>query len=82
MNSAPNAAARPVSALGKFENMPPELRALGQWVLWRREWRRNDSEHLEKPTKVPYAINGRKASTTDPATFVVPHAPLPKTDTT
>ena len=47
-----------------FAAIPGELRALSQWVLWRRE------ERDGKATKVPYQADGqRKASTTDPATW-------------
>lgn len=48
----------------KPENIPIELRDFRQWVLWRYETR-ND-----KPTKVPYAINGKPASTVDAMTWV------------
>lgn len=40
------------------ENIPTSLRDRRQWVLWRHEER--DGE--DKPTKVPYMINGRRAS--------------------
>lgn len=46
-----------------FDRFPPELRALPQWVVWRVE------ERGDKPTKVPYAVDGRPASTTDPGTW-------------
>jgi putative DNA primase/helicase len=39
--------------------IPQELRTLEQWVLWRLETRDGD-----KPTKVPYRVDGRKASST------------------
>jgi hypothetical protein len=39
------------------------LTALDQWIVWRFE-QRND-----KPTKVPYQINGSRASSTDPRTW-------------
>jgi putative DNA primase/helicase len=42
-----------------------ELRARAQWVLWRRELREGD----DKPTKVPYQPNGRKALTNAPSTW-------------
>lgn len=42
---------------------PVELLALRQFVLWRSETRDG------KRTKVPYQIDGRKASSTDPATW-------------
>lgn len=40
-----------------------ELAAAPRWVCWRYEWVN------EKWTKVPYQPSGRKASTTDPATW-------------
>jgi putative DNA primase/helicase len=39
--------------------VPDDLGERDQWVLWRRE----------RDTKVPYAIDGRRASTTDPLTW-------------
>jgi hypothetical protein len=43
--------------------IPAELRERSQWVVWRFE------ERDGKPTKVPYSVDGRLASTTDPATW-------------
>lgn len=43
-----------------IENIPVELRELRQWVLWRLE------DRSGKGAKVPYQVNGRKASTTEP----------------
>lgn len=40
-----------------FDLIPEELKALPQWVLWRLE------EVDGRKTKIPYQINGRKAST-------------------
>ena len=49
----------------QIKNIPHELKALPQWVLWRIETRNGD-----KPTKVPYtAFNGRKAKPNDPKTW-------------
>lgn len=65
------------SASIRPENIPAELQALRQWVCWRREVKAG------KPTKVPYQVNGRKASTTNPATwntFAEVLAALPKFD--
>lgn len=42
-----------------FENIPEELRALPQWVVWKKE----------KGTKVPYQVGGSPASSSDPATW-------------
>ncbi len=54
-----------------FDNLPLEMRAYNQWILWRLEWRKDDPEHLAKPTKIPYCpwINGGKASVTDERTW-------------
>lgn len=43
--------------------MPAELCEGDQFVLWRSEVRDG------RPTKIPYQINGRRASSTDPATW-------------
>jgi hypothetical protein len=40
-----------------------ELAAARRWVCWREEVRG------DKPTKVPYSTSGKKASSTDPATW-------------
>jgi primase-polymerase (primpol)-like protein len=39
--------------------VPDDLTELDQWLLWRRE----------RETKVPYSAGGRRASSTDPATW-------------
>jgi putative DNA primase/helicase len=45
-------------------NIDPQLMTLRQWVAWRLEAGKSG-----KPTKVPYTVNGRKASTTKPTTW-------------
>ncbi|URA06962.1 replicative primase helicase [Xanthomonas phage Pfeifenkraut] len=48
-----------------FGNIPNEMRAFKQWVVWRYEDRDAD-----KPTKVPYSPgSNRMASVTDPSTW-------------
>jgi hypothetical protein len=47
-----------------YERIPVELQALPQWILWRYE-----ETEGGKPTKVPYAVNGFAASTTDASTW-------------
>jgi putative DNA primase/helicase len=42
---------------------PDDLTERDQWVLWRHEVRAG------KTTKVPYQVNGRRADTTQPATW-------------
>lgn len=55
------------SALGPaaamFTNVPDDLKELDQAVLWKYATRDGST------TKVPYQINGKPASTTDPATW-------------
>lgn len=46
------------------ETIPEELKARSQWVVWRLE------EREGKPTKVPYYAVDRKASSTDPTTWL------------
>ncbi|MBI2882644.1 MAG: AAA family ATPase [Candidatus Methylomirabilis oxyfera] len=48
------------------DTIPGELRARSQWVVWRLELREGEP----KPTKVPYYAVGRKASSTEPATWL------------
>ena len=43
--------------------LPASLKALRQWVRWRLE------DVHGRPTKVPYQVNGAKASSTDPCTW-------------
>jgi hypothetical protein len=57
-------AAKPVAIPVLDGNIPPELRMLKQWVLWR--WEQRNGEWA----KVPYHVSGRyKASTTNPETW-------------
>ncbi len=44
-------------------NFPKELLGLDQWVCWRIEVRD------DKPTKVPYSVNGYRAASDKPATW-------------
>jgi putative DNA primase/helicase len=46
-----------------FQNIPCELRSLPQWVMWKAEPRG------DRVSKVPYRLNGRKASSTNPDTW-------------
>lgn len=48
-----------------FGNIPAEMRAYRQWVLWRLEHREN-----AKPTKVPYMPSRQLASVTNPDTWI------------
>jgi putative DNA primase/helicase len=47
----------------RIENIPGELKALRQWVLWRGEQRG------DRMTKVPYSAAGNKASSSDSNTW-------------
>lgn len=48
-----------------FNNIPQEMKDLSQWILWRLE----DKPGQKKPAKMPYSLTGRRADTTDPATW-------------
>lgn len=50
--------------LAKLKNIPLELQALKQWIVWKYE-----DVGSEKPTKVPYHIQGYHASVKDPNTW-------------
>jgi primase-polymerase (primpol)-like protein len=57
-----------MSALSHFDELP-------RWVLWRNEARQDDPGKL---AKVPYRPDGRKASSTAPATWVTRAKPRPR----
>jgi putative DNA primase/helicase len=46
------------------DRIPASLKALRQWVLWR--WEKDDNGRW---TKIPYGVNGRMASSTNPSTW-------------
>ncbi|MFL0197628.1 phage/plasmid primase, P4 family [Clostridium sp. WILCCON 0269] len=46
-----------------FDNIPKELREYPNWVLWKLETRKG------KTTKIPYRIDGKMASSTNPGTW-------------
>jgi hypothetical protein len=52
--------------VGSYSNVPEELRVLPNWVVWKF----TKVESSAKLTKVPYQINGHKASSTDPSHWV------------
>jgi len=57
---------RPAVPAPKFENVPEELKAKPQWVLWRFVW----SKESKQWAKVPYdATTQRKARSNDRATW-------------
>lgn len=47
------------------EKIPAELRALNQWVLWKFVTKKPGDE----PSKVPFQVDGKTASASDPATW-------------
>lgn len=47
------------------ESIPDELKKLPQFLLWKAEW----NEERKQFDKIPYQINGKKASSTDFATW-------------
>jgi hypothetical protein len=52
------------------DNIPPELKALPQWVVWKLAWRPGKGDQPGKWTKVPHrADTGAPASSTDPVTW-------------
>ena len=60
---------RPTAGIPLFENVPAELRALPQWVLWRYIWKEKESEGEGAWTKVPVQPSGEPASSANPATW-------------
>lgn len=47
--------------LANFRNIPEELKSRRSWILWRKE-----DIGASKPTKIPYQVNGHKASVVVP----------------
>ena len=47
-----------------YSNIPDEMKAVPNWVLWKKESRNG------KDTKVPYSVNGGRASSTNPDSWV------------
>ncbi|MEK3788066.1 phage NrS-1 polymerase family protein [Paenibacillus sp. FSL K6-1230] len=45
-----------------IDKIPTELKERDQWVVWKLEQRKGSS----KPTKVPYTVDGERASSTEP----------------
>lgn len=46
------------------ERIPDSLKSLRQWVLWK-----SVEKEPGKPTKIPFAVSGKAASSTDPETW-------------
>jgi len=47
-----------------LDKIPETLKKIPNWILWRNECRSGD-----RPTKLPYQVSGKLASSTDPATW-------------
>jgi primase-polymerase (primpol)-like protein len=58
---------RPPRCIIEWENVPDFLIAHPHWMFWRRELIEKNGE--SKWTKVPYQLDRRRASSTDPATW-------------
>jgi putative DNA primase/helicase len=54
------------------ENIPDELKRLPRWVMWQWVW----DEKKRRWDKPPLQVNGRNASSTDPATWTTFDAAL------
>jgi len=59
---------RPIALTPIAENIPAELKARAQWVLWRYEWVVN-KQGIGKWTKVPYGARDVKAATNRPTSW-------------
>lgn len=59
---------RPTAPAPLSENIPAELKARAQWVLWRYEWVVN-KQGIGKWTKVPYGARDVKAATNRPTSW-------------
>ncbi|MEK3975530.1 phage/plasmid primase, P4 family [Psychrobacillus sp. FSL K6-1267] len=51
-----------------FNDIPPELRNLPQWIVWKFE-KKEGKGGKEKLTKVPYQVSGDEAQTNNPRTW-------------
>lgn len=58
---------RPKPLEPKFDSVPPEMKELKQWVLWKYIWKEDGAS--SSWSKVPFATNGVTASTTNPHTW-------------
>lgn len=56
---------KPKAIAPQLDNLPAELKAAKQFVLWSYTW----SVRSGSWAKVPFAVTGKPASTTDPATW-------------
>lgn len=51
--------------LTRFARVPSALVELDRWTLWRSKAR----EEGDEPTKIPYAVGGYRAKSSDPSTW-------------
>jgi putative DNA primase/helicase len=65
--------ARPQALPVQAVNIPPELKERPHFVLWRYEYRDGNQNPWRK---VPYQVNGQRASSTDPNTWAASEAAL------
>lgn len=56
---------RPAALPVIFENIPFDLKCEDRWVLWKHDWRADESRWA----KVPYQPNGRRAKASDSKTW-------------
>jgi hypothetical protein len=63
--AAPAPATKPTAVVPTFTNIPAELRALRNWVMWRYV----QKPGKKKPDKVPFQPNGNHAKTNDSSTW-------------
>ncbi|WP_395089428.1 hypothetical protein [Armatimonas sp.] len=66
MNQTP----KPRALAPIFDTIPPELKALSQWVGWRFTWRAGKPGEAGTWTKAPFRADGKGAAkSTDSATW-------------
>src|SRR5262245_27030876 len=60
---------RPVALTVRPDLIPEQLKRLRRWVCWRYEWLPTKGKREGRWSKPPLTPNGRRASTTNPATY-------------
>jgi hypothetical protein len=73
VEKSPAQAPKPHPLPVQLNNIPDELKALPQWVVWRYQWRL-DKKGKGKWTKPPYQPNGELAKSHDKEPEDLPHA--------
>ncbi len=69
MSSAEATTLYPVPNMADLENVPDELRARRQWVLWKLKRRKDKNTGERRWDKVPYMADGAPASHSDLMTW-------------